>query len=102
MLIDNYEITRRLCSLPECQNTSYLVLTHVKKSTCGFLAIYLEIAAAVNMLNKKPWVKSQLRALPQGDGKQNMKKMHNFARKSNSEIEITRRGIIKTIALSRL
>ena len=30
----NYEITRRLRSLPKCQTTSYLVLTHIKKFLC--------------------------------------------------------------------
>ena len=46
-LTANYEITRRLRSLPGRQTTSNLVLTHIKKSTCGFLASFLKIAAAV-------------------------------------------------------
>ena len=40
----NYEITRRLCSLPVCQTTSYLVLT------CRFLNNFVKILTAVNVL----------------------------------------------------
>ena len=32
----NFKIIRRLLSLPGCQTTSYLVLTHIKQSTCSF------------------------------------------------------------------
>ena len=49
-LTSNHEITRRLHSLPEHQATSYLVFTHIKKLTRGFLASFLKIAAAVNVL----------------------------------------------------
>ena len=41
-LTANYEITRRLGSLPGCQTTSYLVLTHIKKSTCRFCQIFFQ------------------------------------------------------------
>ena len=51
-LTANYEITRRLLSLPGCQTTSYLVRTYIKKSTCRFLSSFLKISAAVNVLNK--------------------------------------------------
>ena len=43
----------RLHSLPGCQTTSYLVLTHIKKSACQFLASFLKIAAAFKVLNEK-------------------------------------------------
>ena len=48
--MSEYEITRRLRSLPGCQTTSYLILTHINKSTCRFVASFLKIAAAVNVI----------------------------------------------------
>ena len=62
-LTADYEITRRLRSLPRCQTTcrlrslpdcqitSFLVLTHIKNLTCHFLASFLKIAAAGDVLN---------------------------------------------------
>ena len=52
-LTADYEITRRLCSLPEGQTTSYHVLTHIKKSTCRFLSSFLKTVAAVKVLINK-------------------------------------------------
>ena len=49
-LTANCEVTRTLHFFPGCQTASYLVLTHIKKSTCRFLSNFLKIAAAVNVL----------------------------------------------------
>ena len=63
-LAANYEITRRLISLSGWQTTRQLVLTYIEKSTCHyffFLASFLKIAAAVNVLNRRKTLKNLLK-----------------------------------------